>query len=342
MTSSRPAPALLTATACVLLAGLLAVPPGPATASAAPPVSTAPAVRATTPVNATPAGGSVVPASQPAGAAVLPTVGARASAGRPELPQGGRRIYPGHVLVAYYGTATTPVMGVLGEDTPDRITERLRGAARPYERSRHTVQIVYELIVTIADRTPGPDGDYSHDIAREDVQRYLRAARRNGALLVLDLQPGRSGFLEVAKRWRWALEHPWVGLALDPEWRMGPGQVPGETIGQVRAAEVNRVSRWLQRIARRHDHPQKLLLLHQFRRDMVVDIENVVSRRRLAMVQHVDGFGTQSQKRSTYAAVAEPDRFVMGFKLFYDEDTDLMTPAEVLRLRPRVRFVSYQ
>lgn len=266
----------------------------------------------------------------------------RTAARRPELPQGGRRIFPGHLLVAFYGTATTPTMGVLGEDTPDRITERLREAAAPWARDRWKVQIVYELIVTVADRTPGPDGDYSHDIAREHVQRYVRAARRNKALLVLDIQPGRSSFLKVAKRWRWALEKPWVGLALDPEWRMGPGQVPGETIGQVRAPEVNRVSRWLQRIARRHDHPQKLLVLHQFRRDMVIGIDEVVSRRRLATVQHVDGFGTRSQKRSTYATVAEPDQFVMGFKLFYDEDTDLMRPRDVLRLRPRVRFVSYQ
>jgi hypothetical protein len=123
---------------------------------------------------------------------------------------------------------------------------------------------------------------------------------------------------------------------------MGAGQVPAETVGQVRAAEVNRVSKWLQRIARRNDHPQKLFLLHQFRRDMVINIENVVDRRRLAMVQHVDGFGSQSQKLSTYGSVSEPEQFTMGFKLFYDEDTDLMTPAEVLRIRPRVRFVSYQ
>ena len=316
MTSSRRASAFLIALGGVLITGLTAV--------------------------SSPVGTSAVGAARTVPASVVPAATSSQAEKRPELPQGGRRIYPGHLLVAYYGTATTPTMGVLGEDTPDRITDRLRESARPYARDSWKVQIVYELIVTIADRGPGADGDYSHDIAREDVERYLRAARRNKALLVLDLQPGRSGFLEVAKRWRWALERPWVGLALDPEWRMGAGQVPAETIGQVRAAEVNRVSKWLQRIARRHDHPQKLFLLHQFRRDMVVNIENVVARRGLAMVQHVDGFGTQKQKLATYDNVSEPEQFTMGFKLFYDEDTDLMTPADVLRLRPRVRFVSYQ
>ncbi|HEU4513084.1 MAG TPA: hypothetical protein VFR87_08260 [Nocardioidaceae bacterium] len=317
MTSSRRASAFAIALGGVLLTGLAAV--------------------------STPGGTSAPAGARSASASVVPAVAAaRVAARRPELPQGGRRIYPGHLLVAYYGTATTPTMGVLGEDTPDRITERLREAAAPFARDRWKVQVVYELIVTIADRDAGTDGDYSHDIAREHVERYLRAARRNKALLVLDLQPGRSGFLEVAKRWQWALERPWVGLALDPEWRMDAGQVPAETIGQVSAAEVNRVSGWLARIARRNDHPQKLLLLHQFRRDMVLDIEDVVPRKRLAVVQHVDGFGSQSQKLSTYGTVAQPEQFTMGFKLFYDEDTDLMTPVEVLRLRPRVRFVSYQ
>ena len=59
-------------------------------------------------------------------------------------------------------------------------------------------------------------------------------------------------------------------------------------------------------------------------------------------MQHVEGFGTRSQKLQTYATVAEPDRFVVGCKRFYDEDTDLMRPGDVLRLRPRVRFVSHQ
>lgn len=270
------------------------------------------------------------------------TTSAGTGSTRHELPLGGHSIFPEHLLVAYYGTATTPAMGVLGEDTPDRITKRLRASARPYAASGRKVQIVYELIVTIADPSPGRDGDYSHDIAREHVERYVRASRRNKALLVLDLQPGRSDFLTVAKRWRWALRRPWVGLALDPEWRMGPGQVPARTIGSVRAGEVNRVSRWLQRVAVRNRSPEKVFVLHQFRRDMVVNIENVVDRRRLAMVQHVDGFGTPAQKMATYRAVMQPRQFAMGFKLFYDEDTHLMSPERVLGIRPRVRFVSYQ
>ena len=112
-----------------------------------------------------------------------------------------------------------------------------------------------------------------------------------------------------------------MGLAIDPEWRMGAGQVPARVIGSVSAAEVNRTSAWLAALTRRHALPQKLFVVHQFRSAMVRRIEHVRSRGRLAMVQHVDGFGTRSQKLATYDAVARPRQFLMGLKLFYDEDT---------------------
>jgi hypothetical protein len=91
--------------------------------------------------------------------------------------------------------------------------QRLLRAARPFARPSQPVLPVYELIVTAADRSPGKDRDYSHDIVRADVRRYVQAARRNGALLLLDIQPGRSDFLTVARRWQWVLEEPHVGLA---------------------------------------------------------------------------------------------------------------------------------
>lgn len=277
---------------------------------------------------------------QQAAASALPSQ--QRSQARPELPLGGRTIFPEYVLVAFYGTTQTSAMGVLGEAPPDVITERLRRAARPYRASGRTVQIVYELIVTIADPHPGRDGDYSHAIPRRHVERYIRAARRNDALLLLDLQPGRSTFVEQAMKYRWALRHPFVGLALDPEWRMGPHQVPAQTIGSVGAVEINRVSALLARVTRRHDLPEKLLVIHQFRTSMVRNIDRVRIRARLATVQHVDGFGTRRQKLATYHAVARPDLFHLGFKLFYDEDSNLLTPRRVLGIRPRVELVSHQ
>jgi hypothetical protein len=262
---------------------------------------------------------------------------------RVPLPDGGTKVFGGnHFLVAYYGTGQTASMGVLGESDPDTMDARLHDAAAPFRRKGQPIRHVYELIVTVVDGSAGPDGDFSHDIPRDVVETYVRAAHRNHALLLLDLQTGRSGFLEVAKRWEWALRDPWVGLALDPEWRMGPHQVPAQTVGQVSAREVNRTSKWLARLTREQGLPQKLFVLHQFRVDMVQHIEDVARRTGLAMVQHVDGFGTRRQKLATYHAVARPQQFTMGFKLFYDEDVDRMGAPAVHAVRPEVRFVSFQ
>lgn len=276
-------------------------------------------------------------------AAVVPTPSPAPATPSVTLPGGRARVFEGNrFLVAYYGTAGSGALGVLGEDAPERMQRRLARAAAPFGAARRPVQPVYELIVTIADAHPGKDGDHNHDIARRQVRSYIAAAHRHGALVVLDVQPGTADFLSVARRWAWALRDPWVGLALDPEWRMARGGVPGRRIGTVGAAEVNRVSAWLSRAVARQRLPEKLFVLHQFRRDMIVHPERIVSRPGLATVQHVDGYGTPQQKRATYAAVARPRQFTMGFKLFYDEDVHRMRPHTVQRLRPRVRFVSFQ
>lgn len=286
------------------------------------------------------------PGTTPAPPAVTPAyvVAASPAIGRkPQLPGGGYRVFGHHrFLVAYYGTAQTGSMGVLGQSDPTTMQRRLMRAARPFRRVGERLQPVYELIVTVADGSPGPDGDYSHDIPRSSVRTYLRAAHRNHALLLLDLQTGRADFPSVARRWAWALKDPSVGLALDPEWRMGQHQIPAHVIGSVRAREVNRTSAWLSRMVRRDGLPEKLFVLHEFRLTMLPDVQKIVHRPGLAMVQHADGFGTRAQKLATYHAIARPRQFRQGFKLFYDWDVHRFTPRQVRRIRPTVSFVSYQ
>ncbi|TCJ21826.1 hypothetical protein [Nocardioides jejuensis] len=268
-------------------------------------------------------------AARPPVAAVSPAL---------ERPQ----LFDGRMFVAYYGTVGTPVLGVLGEAAPWKAAARVEKAAAPFRRAGLKPQPVFELIVTIADRHPGPDGDYNHDVPAVAVRRWIAAARQSGALLVLDVQPGRADFPSVAKRWASALADPNVSLALDPEWRMHGGQVPGRTIGSTTGWEINLTSRWLQDFVVAHHLPQKLFVVHQFRRDMIRGIDIVRDRPDLAEIQHVDGFGTPGQKLATYRAVARPDLFRMGFKLFYDEDIRRLSAQQVMRIRPRVDFVSFQ
>lgn len=259
------------------------------------------------------------------------------------LPGGRSKVFEDNsFLVAYYGTAQTGSLGVLGERSPARTMPRLLREARKFRRPGVRIQPVFELIVTVADGYPGGDGNFNHDIPRRYVRDYIAAAHRYGALLILDVQPGRQRFPEVVKRWEWALRDPWVGLAVDPEWRMGPHQVPGRVFGSVSAVELNQTAAWLSGLVARNGLPEKVFMIHQFRTDMIPGIARVRGRANLAMVQHVDGFGPPGAKLGTYHAVAHPDLFTMGFKLFYDEDRPRMSAARVLQIRPRVRFVSFQ
>ena len=178
-------------------------------------------------------------------------------------------------------------------------------------------------------------------MGRSHVQRYIDAAHQHGALLLLTLQPGRTDVLQTAQRWQWALEDQWVGLALDPEWRVGPTEVPGQAIGSVSAKEINKTAGWLARLTESRDLPKKLFAIHQFQDAMVPDFGKVRSRPGLATVQHVDGFGSPADKLAAYAGAARPRKFTMGSTIFDGEDEPRMRPRDVCRLKD-VRFVSFQ
>jgi hypothetical protein len=258
-----------------------------------------------------------------------------------QLPLGGTTIFPRYRVVAYYGTAGNAALGVLGEGSPDAMLPKLRAAARGFAGGRR-IQVAYELIASVAQGGPGPDGDYSRMIDMARIAQYVDQARRNKVLVILDLQPGRGNFLPQARRLERFLVQPHVGLALDPEWRMPPGKVPGRTIGSVRAAEVNAVSAYVSGLVQQHRLPQKLFVLHEFRGTMLPDVQQIRKRPGLAMVQHVDGFGTRSEKDATWRRLKRPQQFHMGYKLFYDEDVRRYGPADVLRFKPVPELISYQ
>jgi hypothetical protein len=269
------------------------------------------------------------------------------SAGRPpELPRGGRSILPRWRVVAYYGAPQDRELGALGIGSPDSAARRLARQARPYGRPGRPVLPAFELIATVAAGAPGENGDYAHRQTHATVARYLRAARRHKALLMLDIQPGRSPFMREVRALRRFLAEPDVSLALDPEWSMAPGQVPGKAIGSTDAATVNSVSRYLAQIVRKHDLPQKLLVVHRFTHDMIRQEDALERNPGVALIVNVDGFGDQPIKIAKYREFTRDRRAARvrsnGFKLFYEEDTNLMNPRRVLRLKPQPDLVVYE
>lgn len=301
--------------ACALAAGCTSPPAAPA--AAAPPAATPP---------------SAAPAPPPV----------------PALPGGGTEVFPGRRMAALYGHPGTPALGVLGEQDLPRSIARAKDLAADFQPLvREPVVPAFEIIATVADAGPGPDGDYSAESTVESLRPWVEEAGKAGVYVVLDLQPGRADFLEQAQRYAELLRRPHVGLALDPEWKLGPGQRHRVQVGSVGAAEINRTSAWLADLVRRERLPQKVFLLHQFRVAMIPDRQAVVtSHPELATVLHADGFGTPQEKLETWNTLHTapgPAGLWWGWKNFLDEDTPTFSPRRTYELRPASPvFVSYQ
>jgi len=109
------------------------------------------------------------------------------------------------------------------------------------------------------------------------------------------------------------------------------------------SATVNEVSSYLSELVRRHDLPQKLLVVHRFTGDMIESEHELEREPGVALVVNVDGFGDQPNKISKYREFTRDlRRRYNGFKLFYHEDVNLINPKRVLRLRPQPDLVVYE
>lgn len=262
-----------------------------------------------------------------------------------ELPGGGRTMFPDRRLVAFYGATHTGVLGVLGEQGPAEGLERMAPYLEEYAADGLATIPTFEIIATLATARAGRDGDYSGEISVEALLPWVEFAAREGVYVVLDLQPGRTDFLTQAKYYEELLVLPHVGLALDPEWRLKPNQVHLRQIGSVEASEVNAVAEWLAALVRRERLPQKLLMVHQFRFTMIRDRATISTPPELAVVIHMDGQGPLATKYETWGALTagtDEQGWHWGWKNFFDEDSPLATPEQVLELSPLVIFVSYQ
>jgi hypothetical protein len=269
--------------------------------------------------------------------------GAAAKPEPAQLPGGGRRLFPDRRVVAFYGNPRDAELGALGIGTPAQAGRRLLKQAKPYNLKARPVLPAMELISTVATAAPGETGLYRDHIAFARIRSYLKAARRIHALLVLDIQPGRGQFGPEIERLARFLREPDVGLALDPEWHVGPDQLPGKVIGSTDADVVNAAAGYLARIVRERDLPEKLLIVHRFTDNMIARADRLRPVRGVQTVVNVDGFGSTSVKVAKYKSfVHTTPRMRRGFKLFYKEDVKTMSPRSVMALTPRPDVVVYE
>jgi hypothetical protein len=263
-----------------------------------------------------------------------------------QLPGGGQVLFPMRLLVALYGDPGTPSLGALGQQGLQASIARARRVAAAYRALSHVPVVpAFEIIATVAQAHPGYDGNYSYESTVDSLRPWVRRARAAGMYVILDLQPGRASLLAQARRYRSLLRLPDVGLALDPEWKLQPGQLPLRQIGGVSITEVNHVIRWLAGLTARYRLPQKLLVLHQFKLSMIGSEQRLDTHHDdLAILIHMDGQGTPANKEQTWEAVfrAAPAGVFFGWKDFYAKDHPMLGPRQTIERTPRLSMISYQ
>lgn len=234
-------------------------------------------------------------------------------------------------------------MGILGESAGEARAAGLRQQAAAYAPlTSKRVLMAYHLVAVIAQSTAGAEGQWRRRETHDVIQALLEEARANGFRLVLDIQPGRSTVAAEVDALTPFLGEPDVDLALDPEWGMAASEVPGRQIGRLHAADVNTALDRLERLIAARRLPPKVLIVHQFRLDMLPDKANIRRSSVVDLVLNMDGFGSPSLKTSSYQAVMrEPLQFA-GMKLFYRQDSPPFTPAQVMALKPIPAVIVYQ
>mgnify|MGYP005843961203 CR=1 FL=1 len=247
------------------------------------------------------------------------------------------------LLVTWYGNPNTGLMGVLGQFSGEDLAARLRRQADAYAPyTDKEILPAYHLVAIVAQGGPGEDGLWRRRESREVIDSMLEQARANHFPLILDVQVGHSTVDAELEHLRPYLEQPDVHLAIDPEFDMWPGQAPGRQIGHTVAAEANYAIRFLERIVDEKGLPPKVLILHQFTVNMLPDKENIEDSPVVDLVLDMDGFGSQAVKLDSYRTVMQKPLEYAGIKLFYDQDPDLLTPEQVMRLSPVPSVVVYQ
>ena len=254
-------------------------------------------------------------------------------------------LLPDYRIVMFYGHPHDPAMGVVGEHEIEQLAEILRQEAANYAAADPSRPVIpaLEVIATVAQRVPGSDGTYILDTDTETLTTYIDFAAEQGMVVVLDLQVGRgtvAAEIEKVRELLGATERP----SGDRSGVRGGGRTdPGEYIGSISAESITYAQKVLAEISATHGIPPKVLIVHQFREDMIQGKEQLAPIPGVQLVIDADGYGAPELKTAVYNFLVrdEPVEFA-GVKLFYKQDVPLMTPQEILALVPAPDVIIYQ
>lgn len=254
-------------------------------------------------------------------------------------------LFPDNRIVAYYGHPNDESMGILGQFSKQELLEQLLDQAAAYERADPGTDVLpaFEIIGSVAQPEPGPDGSYILQTDADTMWEYIEFTQANDILLIIDIQLGRKTIRDELALIEDYLMEPNVHLAIDPEFAVDEDQVPGVDFGSVDAEEINFAAEELSRIVTENNLPPKVLIVHRFTDGMITNVRKVEETEHVQFVLDFDGYGDPISKADGYDIFVRKSKVPWGgIKLFYDQDRPLLQPEEVVALEPPPVFVMYQ
>lgn len=259
-------------------------------------------------------------------------------------------ILPYKRIVAYYGNLYSKKMGILGEVPPKELWVKLNGELKTWELADPSTPVIPAIhyIAAVGQGSPMKDGSYCKRMPDAQIDSALAIAAMGNAIVFLDLQVALSTVKKEVTYIEKYLQMPHVHLGVDPEFSMKEGHVPGKKIGYMNADDINFCTDYLAKLVKKHNLPPKILVVHRFTQGMVKNYKAIKLHPEVQLVINMDGWGEPILKFSTYKdyIFKEPVQFT-GFKLFYKNDlrkkpNRMLTPSELMKLKPQPIYIQYQ
>ncbi|MBI3633930.1 MAG: hypothetical protein HY226_06625 [Candidatus Vogelbacteria bacterium] len=259
-------------------------------------------------------------------------------------------ILPFKRIVAYYGNFYSTGMGVLGEYPPQDMLGRLNDEIKKWHLADPNTPITpaMDYIAVTAQGSSGPTGKYMLRMPPDQIEHAIDLASQVNGIVILDIQVGQSNLQTEIPLLKSFLKLPQVHLAIDPEFSMKTGARPGTVIGTYDAEDINYAANFLANLVKENNLPPKILIVHRFTQAMVTHYKKITPLPEVEIVMDMDGWGTPARKINSYTEYIqkEPVQFT-GIKLFYKNDLwapspRMMTPFDILKLKPRPLFIQYQ
>ncbi len=259
-------------------------------------------------------------------------------------------ILPCNRIVVYYGNPNSKRMGALGEFPRDDMLARLRRQVQQWEQADPGTPVIpgLHMVSVVAQGDAGPSGKYRTQMRDTQIDSIHKMAQSINGIFFIDVQVGTDDIRNLMPNFEKFLKQPDIHFAVDPEFYMRDGVVPGRKIGTMYANDIQYVVDQLARIVKENNLPPKVLIIHRFTRGMVRDVESVKLPPEVQLVLHMDGWGAPWLKYDSYRdyVVKHPAQFT-GWKNFYHNDTknpphQLTQPRDLLQLWPEPLYIQYQ